>query len=135
MFHGSSSSSSAAVKVIESHMLSFFYCSKMSLLFVGATVGFLVYKKLLPPNNSENETFETLASLSDFNKKRLEADKASPIRRNDSEFSLGLNKYDLEIQPGEFCKEGQVAFVVLKYVAIGTMLTFGGVFLVDRIMK
>lgn len=107
----------------------------MSLLFIGATVGFLAYKKLLPPNNPENETFETLASLSDFNKKRLEADKASPIRRNDSEFSLGLNKYDLEIQPGEFCKEGQVAFVVLKYVAIGTMLTFGGVFLADRIMK
>lgn len=107
----------------------------MSLLFVGATVGFLAYKKLLPSNKTENETYETLASLSDFNKKRLEADKVSPIRRNDSEFSLGLNQHDLVIQPGEFCKEGQVAFVVLKYVAIGTMLTFGGVFLADKIMK
>ncbi len=108
----------------------------MSFIFIGASVSFIGYQHLKSRYFPPAEEYETLGSMSEFNKRKLEQlGNASPIRRNDSEFSLGLNKYDMEIPPGEFCKEGQIVFVALKYIAVGTVLTYGGAFLAQKFMK
>lgn len=105
----------------------------MSLLFVTSTLCTIAYAKFKAHVFPEKANYETLSSMSDFNKNRLQQGQVSPIPRNDSEFSLGLNRFELEIQPGEFCKEGQIAIIVTKYIAIGTAITLGGALLSKKL--
>jgi hypothetical protein len=105
----------------------------MSLLFAGIAMGTIVYLQLKLKSSPEEGGFETLTSMSEFNKKRIgQTGNLSPIRRNDSEFSLGLNQNEFIIQPGEFCKEGQVAVIFMKYLTIGSMITISSIYLSKR---